>query len=84
MTTTTDARALVLDALAQIAPDVDIEAVADNDRLQDDLELDSMDVLNLMVALSERIGSDIPEDDYRQLATIGGATDYLAARIATP
>jgi acyl carrier protein len=43
-----------------------------------------MDVLNLMVALSQRIGSDIPEDDYRLLATIGGAAAYVAARSGTP
>jgi acyl carrier protein len=49
-------------------------------RLQEDLELDSMDVLNVMAALSERTGVDIPEADYPRLATIGGAADYLTAR----
>jgi acyl carrier protein len=76
----TDTAALVREIVVEIAPDVDPAELVTTTRLQEDLELDSMDVLNVMAALSERTGVDIPEADYPLLATIGGASDYLAAR----
>ena len=76
----TDSHTLVRDVVVQIAPDVDAASLAAETRLQEDLELDSMDVLNVMAALSERTGIDIPEADYPRLATVGGAAEYLAAR----
>ena len=78
----TDTNALVRDVVTEVAPDVDAAALTGDTRLQEDLELDSMDVLNVMAALSEHIGADIPEADYPQLATIGGAAEYLAAHAA--
>jgi acyl carrier protein len=79
----TDPNALVRTVVAEIAPDVDPAGLTSETRLQEDLELDSMDVLNVMAALSERTGVDIPEADYPRLATVGGAADYLAAHAAT-
>ena len=76
----TDPHTLVRDFVVEIAPDVDAATLASSTRLQEDLELDSMDILNVMAALSERTGIDIPEADYPQLATVGGAADYVAAR----
>lgn len=76
----TDPHAVVRDVIAEIAPDVDPARLTPEARLQEDLELDSMDVLNVMAALSDRIGADIPEADYPQLATISGATRYVSAR----
>ena len=49
-------------------------------RLREQLDLDSMDFLNVIAALNERTGVDVPEADYPQLATIGSAADYLATR----
>lgn len=76
----TDPSALVRDVVVAVAPDVDPAALHPQTRLQEDLELDSMDVLNVMAGLSERLGMDIPEADYPQLSTIGGACTYVAAR----
>ena len=75
-----EARRLVTAALLDVAPDLDPAAIAPTDRLQEDLELDSMDVLNLFGTLSEQTGLDIPEADYGQLATIAGCAAYLAGR----
>jgi acyl carrier protein len=52
--------------------------VGDDDHIQDDLELDSMDVLNLVTALHERLGVDIPEADYPEISTARKAAAYLA------
>lgn len=70
-------RSAFLVELCKIAPDIDPVAVSDTDHIQDDLELDSMDVLNLVTALHARFGIDIPESDYPQIATPALAVAYL-------
>ncbi|MBY6069403.1 acyl carrier protein [Leisingera aquaemixtae] len=77
--TQTGMRALFLEELTRVAPDIDPAEVSDTDHLQEDLELDSMDVLNLAAALHQRLGIDIPEADYAQIATVGSAVRYLSA-----
>ena len=72
-------RAAYLEELTRVAPDIDPATVGDDDHIQEDLELDSMDVLNLVTALHERLGVDIPEADYPQIATLKLAVAYLAS-----
>jgi acyl carrier protein len=71
-----------IEELTRIAPDIDPATIGPDDHLQRDLEIDSMDFLNLVMALHKRVGVDIPEADYAQLATLGLATAYLSARLA--
>ncbi len=76
--TSNDIRAIYLEELLRVAPDLDAETIGDDDHIQDDLELDSMDVLNLVAALHERLGIDIPEKDYPEIATLSRAVSYLS------
>lgn len=78
--TEADIRAAYLEELAGVAPDIDPATVGEDDHLQEDLGLDSMDVLNLVTALHKRLGVDIPEAEYPQIATLRLAVSYLAAR----
>jgi acyl carrier protein len=78
--TAPDYRAVFLEELSRVAPDIDPATVGDNDHIQDDLELDSMDVLNLVAALHERLGVDIPERDYPEISTLALATSYLSSK----
>jgi len=48
--------------------------------LREQLDLDSMDFLNFAIGLNKAFGVDIPEADYRKLATLEGCVGYLAAR----
>jgi acyl carrier protein len=73
-----DYRAIFLEELVRVAPDISIEDVSDDDHIQDDLDLDSMDVLNLVTALHERLGIDIPEKDYPEISSPSRAASYLA------
>ena len=75
------ARAVFLEELVKVAPDLDPAAIGGADHIQDDLELDSMDVLNLVAALHARLGVDIPEADYPRIATADAAAAYLAGRL---
>lgn len=72
-------RSLFLEELTRVAPDIDPADVLDSDHLQDDLELDSMDILNLVTALHQRLGVDIPEADYARIATTAAAVSYLSS-----
>ena len=72
-----DLRAAFIADLTDVAPDLDAETIGDDDHLQDDLGLDSMDFLNLVGALHRRFGLPIPEADYPRLATPAKAVAYL-------
>jgi acyl carrier protein len=75
-------RATVLRALGDIAPEADLSAIKPDVNFRDQLDLDSMDVLNFVVALHAAFGVEVPEADYPRLATLESAIDYLAARAA--
>ena len=70
----------VLDTLGDIAPEADLGALPGDKDLREELDIDSMDFLNFVIALHEKLGIDIPEADYPQLITLNGAVSYLAAR----
>jgi acyl carrier protein len=74
-------RSAFLEELTRVAPDVDPDSVREDDHLQEDLELDSMDVLNLVAALHKRLGVAIPEADYPRIATLRLAVAYLAGEL---
>ena len=76
----TQAREAVATALATVAPEADLDAVDANARLRDELDLDSLDFLNLVQALQDSTGVAIPEADYRSVDTLQGLVAYLQAR----
>ncbi|MDP5365609.1 MAG: phosphopantetheine-binding protein [Paracoccaceae bacterium] len=73
-----DIRDCFLEELVKVAPDIDPETVQPDAHLQDDLGLDSMDILNLVTALHARLGIDIPEKSYPEIATPARAVDWIA------
>ena len=75
-------RAAFIADLTDVAPDLDPDIIGDDDHLQDDLGLDSMDFLNLVSALHRRFGLPIPEADYPRLATPAKAVAYLVESVA--
>jgi acyl carrier protein len=72
-----EVRTRVLRALSDIAPEADLSAVKPDVGLRDQLDLDSMDVLNFVTAVHVALGVEIPESDYPKLATLDGCVDYL-------
>lgn len=78
-----DLREIVLRALGEIAPEVDLAAVKPDVAFREQLDLDSMDLLNFVVALHEGLDVEIPEADYPRLATLDGCVEYLTGRMAT-
>ena len=75
-------RSLVLRELGRIAPEADLLALPESALLREELEIDSMDLLNFATAIHDALGVDIPESDYERIASLRGCVDYLAARLA--
>lgn len=73
-------RAAVADVIATIAPDTDAAALAPDRPLRAQVELDSIDWVNVITALGERLAVDIPEADYGRLTTIDSIVDCVEAR----
>jgi acyl carrier protein len=71
-------RKVVLAELKRIAPE--LEEVQPAKPLRDQVDLDSMDWLNFLVALHERLKVEIPEADYRKLGTLEQVVAYLSAK----
>jgi acyl carrier protein len=71
-------RAAVYRALSSVAPEADPETLQPNVLLRDQLDIDSMDFLNFVIALHKDLRVEIPEQDYSQLATVKGCVEYLA------
>ena len=67
--------------LGQVAPEVDTADVDEAEDLREQLDLDSMDILNLAIGLFEATGVEVPEGDYGAIVTVQGAVEYLAARV---
>jgi acyl carrier protein len=70
-------RAVVIEELSNIAPDKDVASVLPNADLREALDIDSMDFLNFVTALHQRLGIDIPERDYPKLFTLDLAVNYV-------
>lgn len=75
-----DVRATIAEVLATIAPEIDFSALDPGSPLRDQVDLDSMDFLNLLVGLHDRLRVDIPEADYARLVTLDDLVGYLAAK----
>jgi acyl carrier protein len=76
-------RDAVLEVLGQIAPEADPASIDPNVNLRDQLDIDSMDFLNFLIALDKQLHVDIPERDYGQLTTVEACVEYLSARQKT-
>ena len=67
----------VLYILADIAPDEDLSTLDDAQSFREQMELDSMDFLDIVMELRKRRRVQIPEDDYVNLASMNSTVDYL-------
>lgn len=71
----------MLRVLAEIAPEADLAALKPDVAFRDQLDLDSMDLLNVVIGLHAALGVEIPEADYPSLATPDGCVDYLLSKL---
>jgi len=72
----------VKDIISTIAPDEEVEGLKTDVSLREQIELDSMDFLDIVMELRKRYGVNVPEEDYKALASLDSCVDYLAPHLA--
>ena len=75
--TPAEIREEIIDILSDIAPDEDLSDLNDEVSFREQLELDSMDFLDIVMELRKRHRVQIPEEDYGELASMASTTKYL-------
>ena len=74
-------RDVILEIIADIDEEADFVALDADKPLRDQLELDSMDFLDIVMELRKRYKLQIPEDEYPELATLNSCVDYLEPKL---
>jgi acyl carrier protein len=79
--TTDDIKDTILDILSDIAPDDDLSTLDDDKPFREQLQLDSMDFLDIVMELRKRYRVQIPEEDYPHLRSMTSTVEYLEPRM---
>ncbi|HEV8716521.1 MAG TPA: acyl carrier protein [Candidatus Binatia bacterium] len=79
--TNDEIKATVLRVIGDIAPEADLDHLDPAVDVREQLDLDSMDLLNIMIGIHEATGVDIPEADYPRMASLNGSVIYLRSRM---
>ena len=75
-----ECKQIVLDIIAEIAPDEDLNGLKHDVRLREQLDLDSMDFLDIVMELRKKHGIEVPEEDYPKLASLDSCAEYLTPK----
>ncbi len=79
--TTDEIKDTVLRMLGEIAPEVDLAAIKPDVDFRDQLDLDSMDFLNFVIAVDQELHVEIAEADYPRFSTLDGFVAYIGERL---
>ncbi|MBU1362830.1 MAG: acyl carrier protein [Gammaproteobacteria bacterium] len=74
-------RTAVLAIVKRLAPEIDPAKIIADKPLRTQIDLDSMDWLNVLASIHEKLGVDIPETDYGKVQTLDSIVAYLAGKI---
>ena len=80
--TAEETRQAVIDIITDIAPDEDLDNLNDAQPLRDQIDLDSMDFLDIVMELRKRHSIEVPEGDYPELNTMDGCVRYLQPKMS--
>ena len=73
----------VIEIIKSVAPEIEEAELRADRPLRDQIDLDSMDWLNVLVAVNEKLHVDIPEADYGKLVTLDNLVAYICGKLAT-
>jgi len=71
----------IVEIINEILPDGDCSKVDPALRLRDQLELDSMDFLDIVMELRKQYNIEVPEEDYPKLASLNSCVEYLEPKM---
>ena len=72
----------IKDIIQTVAPDEEVSDLDHAERLRDQIDLDSMDFLDIVMELRKLYGVQVPEEDYKELASLKGCVEYLRPHLA--
>ena len=78
--TEAEIRQIVNQALSNVAPEVDLDAIDPAKDLRDQIDIDSVDFLNFVIGLHKETNIEIPDSDVAKLTTLNGCVSYLLAK----
>ncbi|MCO4753027.1 MAG: acyl carrier protein [Bacteriovoracaceae bacterium] len=76
-----EVKKVVLDIIADVAPDEEVSDINPAESLRDQLDLDSMDFLDIVMELRKRHSVEVPSEDYPKLATLNSCVEYLTPKM---
>ena len=71
----------VKEIINDILPEGDCDNINPDERLRDQLDLDSMDFLDIVMELRKQYKVEVPEEDYPELASLTSCVDYLEPKM---
>ena len=74
---------IILNIISVVAPDADLSDVKSDMRLRDQLDMDSMDFLDIVMELRKRYKIEVPKEDYPKLASLDSCVSYLGPKFAS-
>ncbi len=72
---------VIVEIIQDIDEDADVSTLKSDQALRDQLDLDSMDFLDIVMELRKRYKIQIPEADYPHLASLDSCAAYLGPRL---
>jgi acyl carrier protein len=81
MATEAEIRQIVRQALSNVAPETDFDAIDPAKDVRDQIDIDSVDFLNFVIGLHKELGIEIPDADVSKLVTLNGCVAYLTSRL---
>jgi acyl carrier protein len=72
-------KSAIVEAILQIAPEVEADEIEPDANIQRSLEIDSFDFLKILTALNEKLGIEVPESDYAEVDTLNRMARYFVA-----
>ena len=79
--TEAELKRIIFDGLRKIAPESEPETLAPDVNVRKTLDIDSYDFLNFLIGLSEKLGVEVPEEDYGKIRSLKELLTYLSARV---
>lgn len=76
-----EVRSVVIEIIEDVAPDEDLSEIDDNKALRDQIELDSMDFLDIVMELRKRYSVEVPEAEYPELNSLASCVAYLTPKL---
>lgn len=76
-----EVKQIVLNIISVVAPDADLSELKSDVRLRDQLEMDSMDFLDIVMELRKRYKIEVPKEDYPKLASLDSCAEYLVPHL---